>query len=258
MSGYFLWSVPTILNFHASLIIKDHDFYICTQFNQMKKGAAIVLAGIFLISCGKWKQPTDVKFYMDIDKSSAINNQLTFTGGEIVIEYFEFDGDREKGDDVFFGKDFADGLTIPFDETLEIEGLDFVIPQGIYKRLDIRFKTSDDVTETTLVLNGNYSYSGGGTIPVRFEIEDTQSFEARAESEDGGDIILDKDVQSPAKIILDPSYWFEPVPVSSFESADIVDFDGVNTLLINKDENSEIYNLVFDRVDESHMILFNY
>lgn len=211
-----------------------------------------------LSSCQKWKEPTEVGFYMDIDKSSALNDQLTFTGGEIVLEYFEFDGDREKGDDVFFSKDYADGLVIPFDESMKIEGLDFVIPQGIYKRLDIRFKTSDDMTGVTLLVNGNYTYSGGGSVPVRFEIEDTQSFEDRAEEDNGQDIVLDKEIYSPAKIILDPSYWFEPVPVSSFEDADLTDIGGVNTLLINKDVNEDIYNLVLDRVDEAIVITFNY
>jgi len=229
----------------------------------MKKHSLYLLFLVFPViavvsSCQKWKEPTEVAFYMDIEKSSALNGQLTFTGGEIVLEYFEFDGDREKGDDVFFSKDFEDGLVIPFDESMKIEGLDFVIPQGIYKRLDIRFKTSDNMTGVTLLINGNYTYSGGGSVPVRFEIEDPQSFEDRAEEADGQSIVLDDEIYSPAKIVLDPSYWFEPVPVSSFESADLTDIGGVNTLLISKDENEEIYNLILDRVDETTMIIFNY
>ncbi|MBI3135475.1 MAG: hypothetical protein HYZ14_12435 [Bacteroidetes bacterium] len=224
----------------------------------MRNKVILVLAVATLISCKKWKEPTEVGFYMDITETSSIDGQLTFTGGEIVLEYFEFDGERQKGDDVFFTKDFQDGLTIPFDETMKIEAMDFVIPQGIYKRLDIRFKTSDDLTEVSLVVTGNYSFSGGGSVPVRFEIENTQSFEARAEAEDGADIVLDKDIYSPAKIILDPAYWFEPVPASSFDDADLTDIEGVNTLLISKDVNEEIYNMVLDRVDEAVVILFNY
>lgn len=211
-----------------------------------------------MTGCKKWKEPTDVDFYVDINKTATVDGQLTFNSGEIIIDYFDFDADREKGDDVIFDQEFTNGLVIPFDATQVVAELDFVIPQGVYKRVDIGFRTFDDNADNCILVDGTYAYTAGGVIPVRFEFTDSEEFKIRAENEGGGDIILDKDIMSPAKIILDPSHWFQPVPVSYFESADIIDISGTNTILINKNTNDAIYDIVLDRLDESALITFNY
>lgn len=213
---------------------------------------------LLLGSCKKYKEPTDVDFYVDINKESTVNGQLTFNGGQIIIEYFDFDAEREKGDDVIFSQDFTNGLVIPFDLSNVVPELEFMIPQGVYKRVDIGFRTFDDNGDICILVEGSYNYLAGGSIPVRFEFVDAEQFEIRAENEGGGNIVLDKDVVSPAKIILNPTHWFQPVPVSDFESADIVNLSGTNTILINKNTNDEIYDLILDRLDESALIIFNY
>ena len=211
-----------------------------------------------LSGCNKWKKPTDVNFYVDANKTSTLNGQLTFGDGFINIEYFDFDADRVKGDDVYFTKDFTSGLSIPFDETQMVTELDFVIPQGEYKRVDIGFRTFNDNNTVCIMIEGNYEYSGGGSIPFRFEFSDSEQFKIRAENDSGGNILLDKDVVSPAKIILDPNYWFETVPLSYFENADIINISGTNTIFIDKNSNDLIYDIVLDRLDESALIVFNY
>jgi hypothetical protein len=222
----------------------------------------IKIIGISLIlviaSCNKWKEPTDVDFYVDINTANSVNNQLSFTNGEIILEYFDFDASRDKGDDVIFDQDYPSGLIIPFNPNQVVSELEFMIPQGEYKRVDIGFRTFDDNGDNCILIEGIYSYSGGGTIPMRFEFTDSEVFKVRAENANGGDIILDKDILSPAKIELDPAHWFQPVPISFFESADITDIDGTNTILINKNTNDAIYDIVLDRLDESVLITFNY
>lgn len=217
-----------------------------------------ILTILLLSSCNKWKEPTDVDFFVDIDKTPTINDQLTFTGGEIILEYFDFDADRDKGDDVFFDKGFENGLIIPFNINQTVVELEFIIPQGVYKRIDIGFRTFDDNGDNCILVLGNYDYINGNTIPFRFEFTDSEQFKIRAENNDGSDIILDKDVMSPAKIILNPSHWFQPVPVNDFENATITNIGGVNTILITKNENDDIYDLILDRLDESALIIFNY
>lgn len=211
-----------------------------------------------LSACKKWKQPTDVDFYVDIEKTATLNGQLTFTGGHINIDYFDFDGDREKGDDVIFDKEFTNGLVIPFDGSQSVPELEFMIPQGEYKRVDIGFRTFDDNGDLCILVEGNYTFSGGGSIPFRFEFYDSEQFKIRAEDNGGGNILLDKDVASPAKIVLDPNHWFQPVPTSYFENADISSVSGTNTILIDKNNNDIIYDIVLDRLDESALIVFNY
>jgi hypothetical protein len=210
-----------------------------------------------LFACKKWKEPTDVNFFVDIEKSATLGGQLTFTGGQINIEYIDFDGDREKGDGVHFTKDFNNGLLIPFNESQSIAGLEFVIPQGEYNRIDIEFKTVDDNGAVCILVEGNYVYAGGGSIPFRFEFTDSKQFKIRAEYKNGGNILLDKDISSSAKIVLDPNYWFQPVPTSYFENADVSNISGINTILINKDNNDLIYDIVLNRLDESAIVVFN-
>jgi len=149
-------------------------------------------------------------------------------------------------------------LSINFDETQSIPELNFMIPQGEYDRIDIRMRTYDDDNTISILVEGTYTYSGGGAIPFRFEFEDSEQFKIRAENNGSGNIVLDKDVSSLAKIVLDPKHWFEPVPISLFENADITNVNGTNTIVINKDENDDIYDLVVDRIDETPIIVFNY
>jgi len=224
-----------------------------------KKILILAFVNILLV-CQKRKEPTDVDFYVDIDKSATQGWQLTFSGGHIIIEEFDFDADREKGDDVLFTQEYISGLTIPFDISSMVADLEFVIPQGVYKRIDVGFRTFDDPDDLikSILVEGAYEYAGGGSVPIRFEFSDSEQFVIRAESETGEDIILDKDVQSPAKIILNPPHWFETVPASLFETADLFDVGGTNTILITKTENDDIYDIVLDRLDESALVVFNY
>ena len=93
---------------------------------------------------------------------------------------------------------------------------------------------------------------------MRFEFDDSEEFEIEAEEDGGGLIILDTEVLSQAKILLDPNHWFQPVPMSYFESADVTEIEGTNTILIDKDNNEEIFDLILDRIDESTEAVFNY
>jgi len=215
----------------------------------------ITILFIGLSSCNKkWKKPTDVAFHMDINKESSVDGQLSFSGGHFIMESISFDGDRERGNDVIFSRDYETGLSIPFDLSQSIADFDFEIPQGVYKKVDLSFKS----TVPCILVEGIYTYSAGGTIPMRFEFDDSEEFDISAEDENNGNIILDTEVISNLKIILDPAHWFQPIPISYFESAEITDLGGINTILINKDTNDEIFNLILDRIDESTEAIFNY
>ncbi len=49
------------------------------------------------------------------------------------------------------------------------------------------------------------------------------------------------------KIVLDPNHWFQPVPSSYFENADISSVSGTNTILIDK--NTMITSMTLPLID---------
>lgn len=218
----------------------------------------VIFLFLFLIaSCKKYKKPAEVKFYTDIEHTSTLSH-ITFNEGYVVLKDFEFDGDRQKGDDVYFKSDYPDGQLVSFDETLEIEALDFQIPQGIYKRLNLRMRTSDDISNTSMFIKGFYTNTSGIDIPLQIELEDEQSFDVRAEDDEDEIIVLDETITSKAMIRFDPYYWVSPISINAFENASLVNVDGTNTLLINKNNNEDIYDIILDRVDDAIEVKFSY
>lgn len=212
---------------------------------------------LLLVSCGKYKKPTEVDFYVDFTTSSTVGGNLTFSSGYVIVEEFDFDGDRERGDDVRFVRKFDNGLLIPFSSSNPVTELDFTIPQGEFKRIDIELETFDN-NDPCIFVEGTYTYQNNSTIPFRFEFEDSEKFEVRAEDNNGGNIVLDKDVLSKAKIVFDPAYWFAPIPISNFENAAVSSVGGVNTIVVNKNENEAIYDIVVNRIEESLLVVFNF
>ena len=226
---------------------------------KMKKYTISIFLILLLVSCGKkYKEPTDLELRFDINKAPTVDGQLTFSEGHFIMNRIDFEGKREKGDDVSFSRSFDNGLTIPFDLNTAVPDLNFMVPQGVYTELSLAFDTKEEGASPCILVDGTYTYSGGGTVPMRFEFDDSEEYEVEAEAEDGGQIVLDADLLSRAKVVLDPTHWFQVVPTSHFESASLTDVDGTMTMLINKNKNEEIFDLILDRIDESTEAVFNY
>lgn len=205
----------------------------------------------------QWKLPTDVAFKMDINRTVSSNGKLEFTKGVITLASFNFEGKREQGDDVYFSKSFSNGLNIVFDPNTTISELDFDIPQGTYNKIAISFETSDDYGDESIIVEGTYIHTNGSLYPIKFEFNDSEYFSIIAKSVSGNSqIILNQNVASFAKIKLNPLHWFQVISTSMLDNADLVDINGVSTIVVSEDENENIYNLVVDRIDESSENIF--
>lgn len=213
-----------------------------------------ILLALPISSCrkNKWKKPTDVKTIMDINRLSSSSGNLRFTGGYIRLASFSIQGQREQGDDIYFNQEWSNGAVINFDNSAFQSQLDYDIPQGSYTLFELDFETFDDNGDISILVEGIYTNQSGADIPLRFEFLDAETFEVFAESNDGGPaIILDKDVVSTLAIELDPVYWFQLVSISMLENADLTNISGVPTIVISDSENSDIFDIIADRVDES-------
>lgn len=223
----------------------------------------LVFTSFFITSCKKkkeaqqWKLPVDVTFKMDVNHTPTMNNNLSFTGGYIVLSEFEFDGQRIEGDDAYFSKSFSGGLSIPFSGSMGVTDLNFDIPQGTYTKITILFEAEGNGGKSVVVY-GNYTNSSGTTYPLVLEVEELELYTVIAKNASGSsEIILDKDVASIAKIKLDPVYWFQNVSITMLDNATLVNLNGVQTILINGANNEDIYDIVDDQIDKATNIIFD-
>ncbi len=217
-----------------------------------------------LPSCKKkkedqWKIPTSVKFKMDIERSPAVDGNLVFTGGNIVLEYFTFDGKREQGGDVYFSKDYT-ALNVAFDENNTVPEWNFDIPQGTYSQIKVSYRTYGNPGDKQIVLTGTYKNTVTNIVyPVKFEIDANGVYNVFAKKSGGSNqIVLEKNTESVATMKMDPVYWFEEVTTGMMDNADLILIDGKQTILINKSTNKPINNEVKSRVTHDvTQLIFN-
>ncbi|MCF6365319.1 MAG: hypothetical protein L3J35_03870 [Bacteroidales bacterium] len=229
----------------------------------MNKNILILILGVLIssiTSCKKdLKLPTDVGFTYDINRNKSADGNLIFTGGTIILAAFDFEGEREQGDDVYFSKSFPGGLSIPFSPENIIPELDFDIPQGVYNRIDISFETFDDLGDNNIVVNGIYTNSENAETPIIFEFKSSEYFSITAEDYTrNSQIILNEDRPVSTEIKLDPIHWFQIISETLFNNAVLVEVDGVMTILINESVNDSMFDLIVDRIDESTEAVFKY
>jgi len=222
----------------------------------------LILTSLFLwSSCkkkDKWKQPTSVKFKMDINRTPGLGGNLSFTGGNIKLAYFTFNGNREQGGDIYFNKTYNPLLVI-FDPNNVVPEWNFEIPQGSYSQIKISFKTFDE-GDQNIIVTGSYKNSTNNvTYPIRFEFSVDEAYEVVSKTSSGStNIILDKNVASTAEITMDPVYWFQTVTTAMLDTAQVAAVGGAQTILINDTINSNIYEEVKDRVhDDVSRVIFN-
>lgn len=228
----------------------------------------LMLTGVFG-SCQdeeEFKIPTDVNIQVDINRNASSNGRLNFTQGHISLSSFAFDGRREEGGDVYFEKEYEQGLSIAFDPGKSGEALKFQIPQGNYTRIEIELETFDDLDDSGLVLTGTYLNASGIQYPIRFELGSSLEFEIESRDQSGNNqILLKAGTPATAIIKLDPIKWFETVPASYLDNAVLVVEGGesegeveadASYILINEETNENIYEIILNRIEQSTETVF--
>lgn len=215
----------------------------------------ILLLVLFSISCKKnkkWKIPTDVKFKMDINRSTGLSGNLIWTSGNIRVANFTFDGKRDQGGDVYFTKEYSSGLNVFFDPNNPVSEWDFDIPQGTYSQIKVSYKTHGNPGDKHIVVTGTFTNSVNNNVyPVQFEFEAEEYYSVVAKSSSGSTkIVLNKDVASTATIKADPVYWFQTVSTNMMNNATLTNVNGNPTIVISDASNGDIYDAVRDRMDD--------
>lgn len=178
------------------------------------------------------------------------NSNLTIENGFIQIKELEFEveGRNEMG---IFSREFE----IEFNEIKKVtfndfdESSDFFIniEAGEYKEIELELDLIDYKNEPSIYIEGSYAFEDGSTTPVVFEYYgDEIDFEVEIEGDGDEFFIIDAQNNPLALFEISAVNWFRGVLNADFENAEVV--DGV--ILINKDNNSSIYNRVKNNIDE--------
>lgn len=219
---------------------------------------ALSLAFFSLFSCGKkWKKPTDVSFKFQLNSNSN-SGLVKFTSGFLTLNKISFNGDRKQGQNqIELDQTFSNNLQVNLSQNAIGSGIKFDIPQGTYDKMEIKMETDGDQTGTSLLIYGYYVNSINDTIALQFEFPADDAIKIQAKNSSGGNqIVLIEDQPSNPTVIMNPNYWFATVTQSELDSATQNIILGVPTIVINDNDNSDIYELIVDRLEEGNEIVF--
>lgn len=228
----------------------------------LKKIFTIFIIGFIFLSIysceDKWKQPASVSFLFQFNNSST-TSLIKLDWGSVQLKKLVINGNRNQGTkDITLEKNFDNYLQVDLSQSTANSVMQLDIPQGTYTKLNL----SVDIVQTqnipALMIKGKYVKSIGDTIPVRFEFSSGQTFTFTAKTKQGdNEIILIEGTPTTATIFLSPDYWFETIDKKTLDSAVLEKENGILTLLINKENNENIYQSVVTRITSGNLIIFN-
>ncbi|MFN3802040.1 hypothetical protein [Belliella pelovolcani] len=178
------------------------------------------------------------------------NSNLTIENGFIQIKELEFEVEGRNEIGTFekeFEIKFNEIRKVTFDEFDESTDFFINIEAGEYKEIELELDLIDYKNEPSIYIEGSYAFEDGSSAPVVFEYYgDDIDFEVEIEGDDDEYFIIDAQNNPLALFEISAVNWFRGVSNGDFENAEVV--DGV--ILINKDNNTSIYNRVKNNIDE--------
>ncbi|MGK7389620.1 MAG: hypothetical protein ACNS60_04690 [Candidatus Cyclobacteriaceae bacterium M2_1C_046] len=171
-------------------------------------------------------------------------NDLQFTSGTITIREVIFDGDTDATSvsrtiEQIADINYATGEVSP---EVIVE-----VPAGSYSSVNLGIELQDDGSTPSVLLEGTYTSSSGESLPIRFEFNSGEVFEANATTVDipaGADLV--------GKITFDALDWFSVVSAEQLDNATLT--DGV--IVISSTSNTAIFSAVADRLDVATQAVF--
>ncbi len=234
----------------------------------------VIFTGLF-VSCSKDELtlPSKVFFHFGMTPHSDTENDnlkagyssagqpgpisFTIDKGTLVISAIEFDGKREQGQDVYFVSDFPAPVVARLHEEGTQAAVNFDIPQGIYKRIDISLHLGNGPDELPLKLEGIFNRPGMGSVTIHFEFSFDDIITIRSTGSGANqEITLRKDHPSTASVKLDAGSLFRLVNPAVFMNADITVENGQNILLISNNHNRNIFNQIAARMNNAFTVVF--
>jgi hypothetical protein len=214
-----------------------------------------VLIGLTACQKAELKKPVEVNFSLKMEQDNS-GQGLKMSWGELCLTKFDVIGDRAVGDDISFIRSFENGLISDLNGSGEVAELDYDLPQGEYKSVEIWAECQSLNVAHSLILTGKY-VDGPSTFNVRFETTESIDFSILGCNEDQvGSILFDKSMAKKVTVGFDVDYWFEEIDEDMWEDADRIVEGNQVVILINESSNLEIYQSVITRIPENVKAIF--
>ena len=223
----------------------------------------ILLGMMTLVSCDSSSNDSmaKLKYTFDVTKTGNQTKAKTsasspavmaaadvqFSSGYITIREIVFDGDLGDGSSVSITHeqvariDVATGNTTPSLETVQI-------PAGTYSSVYLGIELQDVNDEPQMVIEGTFTDSTGTDVPLRFEFNSGEVFEAEAAQAEVTEARV-----ATAQITFDPVFWFSDVTSQQLHDAGRSS-DG--TIVISETSNADIFDGVADKLDVATQATF--
>lgn len=174
--------------------------------------------------------------------SSRINENLNFTTGYVWVSEIVFYGTLESGN--FVNRNVERFSKIDFETGIASPSLDDVtIPAGTYNDVYLGVELRDEDSQPSVIMEGTYTHSDSSIIPIRFEFNSGEVFEAETSQQ----VVVNENETALSKIVFDPQVWFSVVSTNMLDNANLTD----GTIIISGTKNEAIFDLVADRLDVS-------
>jgi hypothetical protein len=190
-------------------------------------------------------------------KSSKSQIRYNIEKGIMIIDAIEFDGSRNRGKDIYFTSNLSSKVVSNLETESSNISVKFDIPQGEYNRVDVTIHLgTSNSNPVPIVFEGTFTGGPYSDVPVRFEYGFADQITIRAKPKFGTNIVLSKDKPTTAKVIVNTEYMFRFINPGTIASADKVNINGTETILINNQRNINVFNQVANRIDKAFSIVF--
>jgi hypothetical protein len=175
--------------------------------------------------------------------------------GTLVISSIDFEGRRQDASDVFFTADFDPPIVVNLKEETSSRLVQFDIPQGIFERIEFTFHLGA-AGHIPLIMNGEANLPILGNKIVRFEYQYSEAVKVLAQNLTGNRIVLRKDVESQATVFVNSEYLFRLINPGMLITAEIINEQGNELILIAQGMNTPIFNVIANRLSQSFEVIF--
>ncbi len=209
----------------------------------------------FSFGMTSFESQSNLKFALSSNPPNS-NNLLKIDDGTLVISKIDFEGRRQNVKDVFFTANFDPPIVIDLKEETASRQVQFDIPQGVYERIEMVFYLgAPGYLPFSMTGQANHPAFGGRLL--RFEYPYSEPVRVRAKGQTGSEVVLRKDVVSQATLLVDAGFLFRLVNTGLLVSAETLNEGGREVILIAREKNTPIFNVIANRLSQSFEVIFD-